>query len=60
MQEVGTVNGTTRTGTIYHDPSVCVNINSCYYLISIFYAGTAGTPKVAFKIAHDNQNPTDA
>jgi hypothetical protein len=37
MQEVGVIaKGTSRFGQIYHNPSVCPNVNSCYYLISTF------------------------
>lgn len=60
MQEIGTTNNTTkRTGTIYHNPSVCTNVNSCFYLISIYYARTDAPLRVTFKLNHDNQDPTN-
>jgi hypothetical protein len=60
MQEIGTFNGFKRSGTIIHDPSVCFNANSCFYLISVYYPQSNGPVKVAFKISHDNADPTDA
>ena len=60
MQQVGVANGTMRTGTIYHDPSVCVNVNSCFYLISVYNPTGIAPIKFDFKISHDNLYPTDA
>jgi len=38
----GTIsNSAVRTGQISHDPKVCSNPSSCYYLISVYYADNA-------------------
>jgi hypothetical protein len=34
-------NSAVRTGQISHDPKVCSNPSSCYYLISVYYADNA-------------------